>query len=205
MQKYIMIGTGGHANSIFDLVKNNGHEVKYVVGFTEGKQYFENIPVIKLEDLKNFSSEYKLLLGIGNFEIRNRVLEEIYLLKMDFKFPSVIHSSAYISKTTSVGSGTVIFANAYVGPNSSIGNFCVLNTNVSIEHDSLIGDQNFLAPSTTLAGNVATGEKCFFGMGSLISNNISIGSNSVIAANSFVDRNIPENSFAAGSPAELKK
>ena len=200
-----MIGTGGHANSIFDLVKNNGHQVDYVVGFSQGKQYFENIPLIKMEDLKNFSSEYELLLGIGNFKIRNRILEEIYLLKMDFKFPPLFHSSAYISKTARIGRGTIVFANAYVGPNSSIGNFCVLNTNVSIEHDSSIGDQSFLAPSTTLAGNVATGEKCFFGMGSLVSNNILIGSNSVIAANSFVDRNIPENSIAAGSPAELKK
>ena len=204
LQNYVLIGTGGHATSILDLITSNGNKVQYFVGFNSDVKNFKGIPIVDISEIGNLPVDLNFVFGIGDFEIRNKVLEEIKLSNQVLKFPPLIHSTAFVSSSADIGLGTVVFANAYVGPNAKIGNFCVLNTATSIDHDCLIGDQNFLAPGTILAGGVTTGEKCFFGMGSLVSNNISVGRSSVVAANSFVNENIPSNSFAAGTPAKLK-
>lgn len=204
MQIYVLIGTGGHATSILDLITSNGGKVQYFVGFNSEVNNLKGIPIVDISQIGNLSIDFNFVFGIGGFEIRNKVLEEIKLSNPTLKFPPLIHPTAFVSSSAEIGLGTVVFANAYVGPNTEIGNFCVLNTATSIDHDCSIGDQNFLAPGTILAGSVATGEKCFFGMGSLVTNNISIGRSSVVAANSFVNENIPSNSFVTGIPAKLK-
>ena len=204
VEKYIVIGTGGHANSLLDLIRSGDNKVEYFVGFENKIDTFQQIPVIRMNDIKKLPSKFKFVLGIGDFEIRNRILNEINLLLPAISFPPMIHKTAYVSNTASLGFGAVIMANAYVGPRSKIGDFSVLNTNTNVDHDCTIGNLNVLAPGTILAGCVLSGEKCFFGMGSLISNNISIGSNAIIAANSFVNSDIPNNSFVAGSPGKLK-
>lgn len=204
MQKYVIIGTGGHAKSIQDLITNDGGEVKYFIGFDEGLSNVKNIPVLSVNEMQELPVDFDLVLGIGNFEIRNKVLEGIGLVFPDSRFPALVHSTSYVSKSAKLGFGTVVFANAYVGPNSKVGKFSVINTAASIDHDCLVGNQNFVAPGVIFAGGVKTGHNCFIGMGSLISSQISVGQNSVVAANSFVNENVPDNSFAAGTPAKLK-
>lgn len=204
MQKYVVIGTGGHANSILDLIQSSGDTVEYFVGINnEGVQH-KGIPIVDFSEVNNFSSELKYVFGIGDYKIRNRVIMEMNLSNQVLRFPPLIHPTAFVSKSATIANGTVVFANSYVGPNSRIGKFCILNTGASVEHDCSIGNQNFLAPGTILAGRVIIGDNCFLGMGSLISDGISIGSDSVIAANSFVNENIPSNSFAAGTPTKLR-
>ena len=204
MQKYVVIGTGGHANSIFDLIQSSGDTVEYFVAINNESVQHKGIPTVDFSEVNNFSSELKFVFGIGDYKIRNRVIMEMNLSNQVLRFPPLIHPTAYVSKSATIANGTVVFANSYVGPNSRIGKFCILNTGASVEHDCSIGNQNFLAPGTILAGRVMIGDNCFLGMGSLISDGISIGSDSVIAANSFVNENIPSNSFAAGTPTKLR-
>lgn len=203
MQKYVVIGTGGHANSIVDLIQSCGDAVEYFVGIKSEMAHDKGIPTVDFLEISNSSPKLKFVFGIGDFTIRNRVFKELNLSNHVLKFPSLIHPTSYVSKSANIANGTVVFANSYVGPNSKIGKFCILNTGTSVEHDCSIGNQNFLGPGTILAGKVITGDNCFLGMGSLVSDGISIGSDSVIAANSFVNENIPCNSFAAGTPTKL--
>lgn len=204
MQKYVIIGTGGHAMSIQDLITNEGGEVKYFIGHDETLSDVKNIPVLSVNEMQKLPVNINLVFGIGNFAVRNKVLKEVGLVVPDSRFPPLVHSTSYVSKSAKLGFGTIVFAKAYVGPNSTVGKFSVLNTASSIDHDCLVGDQNFVAPGVIFAGGVKTGHNCFIGMGSLISSQISLGQNSVVAANSFVNENIPNNSFAAGTPAKLK-
>ena len=204
MERFVIIGTGGHANSILDLVHDSGNKIDYFVGFDNNIAFFQDIPVVGIKDINNLPLNYKFIFGIGDFKIRNRILMELPLNEISSRFPPVIHRTSYVSTKARIGNGTVIFANTYVGPNTTVGTFCVLNTNVTVEHNCSLGDYNSIAPSTTIAGGVTTGSKCFFGMGSLISNNVSIGSESIIAANSFVNESVPENSFLAGNPAMVR-
>lgn len=204
MQKYIVIGTGGHANSILDLIQSSGDTVEYFVGINNEKVQHKGIPTVDLSEVNISSSAFKFIFGIGDYKIRNKVLTEMNLFNHVLKFPPLIHPTAYVSKSATIANGTVVFANSYVGPNSRIGKFCILNTGASVEHDCSIGNQNFLAPGAILAGTVITGDNCFLGMGSLVSDGISIGSDSVIAANSFVNENIPSNAFAVGTPTKLR-
>ena len=201
MEKFIVIGTGGHANSIIDLITGLGGEVDYFVSFREGKELHLGKPTLSPNDLGKQNRKTNLVFAIGDHKIRKLVYKKMSLQKIVNCFPPLVHQTSYVAPGVTLGYGTVVLGNAFVGPNSKIGNFSILNTKSSVDHDCNIGDFNILSPSVTIAGTVSTGSDCFFGMGSLISNNLSIGKSSIIGANSFVKESVPMDSFFAGSPA----
>jgi sugar O-acyltransferase (sialic acid O-acetyltransferase NeuD family) len=201
MDKYIVIGTGGHANSIIDLIVGQGGEVECFVDFDSDVKSHLGKPVVTINDLSKFNYKSNLVFAIGNPVTRKQAFQDMSLQKLTKNFPPLVHKTSYIAEGVKLGFGTVLLGNVFVGPNSQIGNFCILNTKSSIDHDCQIGDFNILSPSVTVAGTVLTGPECYFGMGALISNNLSIGAKSTIGANSFVKDSVPANSFFAGSPA----
>ena len=205
MTKFVIIGTGGHARSILDLVYSSGNRVDYFLSSEENLRDFQGFPVFGLERIELLNRRQKFIFGIGNFKIRNSVIKTLELDKLSDNFPILKHESAFVSKTAKLGNGTIIFANSYVGPYTSVGKFSIINTNSVLEHDCTVGDYNVISPSTTIAGKVVIGSNCFFGIGALVSNNISVGSNSIIAANSFVNSPIQAGSFVVGTPAQTIK
>ena len=202
MDKFIIIGTGGHANSILDLISGLGGEVECFVNFESDIKSHLGKPTISINDLNKFNYKFSLVFAIGDPIIRKRAYKEMSLQKMINYFPPLVHKTSYIAPGAKLGYGTVLLGNVHVGPNSQIGNFCILKTKSSIDHDCEIGDFNILSPSVTIAGTVSTGAECYFGMGALVSNNLSIGPRSTIGANSFVNDSVPMDSFFAGSPAK---
>jgi len=203
VKKYVVIGTGGHADSIVDLLTTSGHKIDFFIGFDKSLKTHKNLPVININEVKDL--DYNLILGIGDYKIRNEILSKLPIEEKNLQFPPIVHAKSFISNEAIIDDGTIIFANTYIGPNVKIGKFCLINTGTIIEHGCTIGDLNVFGPQVTLAGSTITGSKCYFGMGALVSDNISIGSESIIAANSFVNVSIPSNSFVTGTPARVRK
>jgi hypothetical protein len=87
LQIYVLIGTGGHATSILDLITSIGGEVQYFVGFNSEVNDLKGIPVVDISQIGNLSIDFNFVFGIGGFEIRNKILEEIKLSNPALKFP----------------------------------------------------------------------------------------------------------------------
>lgn len=51
----------------------------------------------------------------------------------------------------------------------------------------------------------AIGDNVFVGTGAVIVRKINIGNNVIIAANSVVTKDVPDNCYALGTPAEIRK
>lgn len=115
----------------------------------------------------------------------------------------VVHPTAVIHSTVTLGVGTVVMANAVVQPNCSIGMHAIVNTSASIDHDCQIGDFAHIAPGAVLAGGVTVGEHSLIGVGGCVAPGVTIGRNTVVGAGAVVVDDLPDDVVAVGCPAQV--
>lgn len=203
-KKVIIIGAGGHAKVIADIVIKSGDEL---VGFLDddnelqGKVIFGGKKVIGNSSNTNDYNDCYFVIGIGNNYTRKMVSENNNL-----KWYTAIHPNAVIGNEVEIGEGTVVMAGSVINARTKIGKHCIINTSTSIDHDNIIGDYVHISPGAHLAGTVHIGELTWICIGVTIINNIDILDRNIIGAGSVVTKNIDEsNSKYVGIPARKIK
>ena len=113
-------------------------------------------------DFYSPKAHFHLALGTNHMTVRQRLIERIQHLKL--KTISIIHSSAYISKTSTIGKSVTVLVNAVVHTNSQIGDFCCINTGAIVEHDCIIGKNVFIGLEvifdSVYSKNIHIGDRC---------------------------------------------
>ncbi len=190
-----IIGAGGHAKVVTDILKLNGY---HIVGYYDDNTNNNNFKILgKIREInKNISN---FVCAIGNNKIRKNIIKQ----HPDLNWISAIHSSAIISKSSNIGKGTVICAGAIIQPDCIIGDHVIINTKTSIDHDCKINNFCHIAPGSTICGNVSVGNNTFIGAGTTIIQDKKIGKNVLIGAHSLVIKNIESNIKICGVPANL--
>lgn len=205
--KIILVGTGGHAKVIVDIIKReNKYQIIGCVTADTNISDFEGLRVFGSDMMLQHifaKGVVKAFVALGDNNTRKMVCEQ--LVTIGFEIISIVHPSAQIGQNCIIGIGTCIMAGAVINPSSSIGNGCIINTNSSIDHDCYIGDYVHIGPGCSIAGNVQIEKETFLGVGTSVIPKIEIGSKCIIGAGSVVIRNIPDNSVAYGIPASIKK
>ncbi len=201
---FVLVGSGGHAVSVADLLEATGVNDIYTFSLPN-QENLTKYKAISGETIEANLKSLNLVLAIGNLELRKSFMQQNLKIFQEGRFPTLIHPKSYVSPDLKIGRGSTIFANAYVGPSCLIGDFVVVNTNSVIEHNSIIGDTVMLGPSVTLCGNVNIGDDSFVGVGACISPKIKIGKNVTVGACSFVNADVSSNRKVYGLPArEIK-
>lgn len=204
MKDVIIIGAGGHAKVIAEIILKSGDNV---VGFLDDKNDLQNkiIYINKkvigtTKDINKYKDCY-FIIGIGNNAIRKKINEENNL-----KLYTAIHPSAIIAQDVEIGEGTVIMPGVVINPGTKIGKNCIINTSSSLDHDNLIEDYVHISPGSHLAGTVKIGESTWICTGVIVKNNITIEKDNVIGAGSVVIKDILDtNSTYVGIPAKKTK
>ena len=191
MNKIILIGGGGHCKSAIDVIEQEARfEIAGIIDKPEllGSKIL-GYPVIGNDfDLENLAKKYQnALVTVGQIK---SALAKIKLydlaIKAGFTLPSIVSPSAYISKHSKIGNGTVIMGNVIVNANVSIGDNCIINSKALIEHDCLISSHCHISTNAIINGGVTIGSKSFIGSNVTTKNNIIIKENSFIKAGSLV-------------------
>lgn len=189
MDKIIIIGSGGHARSCFDLISSS-KKYKFA-GYIDNKLKKKNIIGTDQNLLKIFKTIKFALIGFGHLDdpkIRMNLF--LKLKRIGFRLPIISSPTAYISKFAKIGEGTVIMHGAIINAFASVGINSIINTGAILEHDVKIGDNCSISPNATLNGGVSVGNNSFIGSKSVIINNINIGKNKFIKSNSLVKKNL---------------
>lgn len=173
--------------------ESNGNEINGFPILSKTTEVYERYK--KYEDVKFIFQLY-----------RPDLLKERIALKNSLEIPldryaTFIHPSCMISRSASIGIGTVIMANTVVNPSAIIGQFCSIQSNVTIGHDSKIGDYNFIATQSTV-GNIVMGSRNFMGINSCTNNFITVGDDCFIAMGSNVIKSIESDTKVMGNPAK---
>ena len=197
LKSVIILGAGGHAKVIADIILKCGDRF---LGFLDDTQMKGSqvlgFPVLgKISELNAFTDTCNFIIGIGANEIRKKI-DQAY----NVNWYTAIHPSASISIGVEIGEGTTIMANAVINAAAHIGRHCIINTGAIVEHDNVIDDYTHLSPNVSLGGKVKIGEGAHIGIGATVINNIEICGESVVGAGSVVIRNITEKGIYVGSP-----
>lgn len=198
MKDVIIIGTGGHAKVIADIVLCAGDNL---VGFLTKESEIDTFvgrPVLGSDvDYQKYADHY-FVIAIGNADVRERIAAQMD----DVKWYTAVHPSAVISELdTAIGEGSVIMANAVINPCARVGKHCIINTSAVVEHDNVIADFAHISVGAKLAGTVTVGKKTWVGVGATVSNNLSICDNCMIGAGAVVVKDITEAGTYVGVPA----
>jgi len=205
----LMIGAGGHARAVFDVIKseNRYRMVGLIDSFQKPGTICFGCTVLGEEaDIPRICSELNVahvVIAIGdNFQrqaMANRIKQVLPIIKLI----STVHPSAVISSDVKIGDGTVIMPGVTIISGSSIAEGCVLNTASSLDHDGRMDSWSSLGPGVITGGYLRLGERASICLGSVVKDRISIGRDTVVGMGAVVTRNMPDNVLAYGAPCRI--
>lgn len=122
-------------------------------------------------------------------------------LKME-DLGTVIHPTAAIAPSSSIGPGTWIHAQATVASLSKLGPCCHVNRNASVGHHNTLGAFSRLNPGAHTAGFCQLGNRVTIGIGAVIRQEIHIGEGATVGGGGVVIRNVEPGQVVVGNPAK---
>lgn len=169
MQKIALIGGGGHARVIINLLHAcNQEQPQYeLVGIYDDSEATEILGLPRLgtlADLASHDQTVQLLTALGN----NGLREKIATTYSQLTFATLIHPTAIIKSDVHFGEGTVVMAGCIIQANTTIGNHCIINTGAILDHDVRIGHYSHIAQRVTLTGGVQIGTSCLLNAGTIV-------------------------------------
>lgn len=195
MEKVILIGYGGHAESVVDSIQQLD---KYeIVGYTDRAPSKKKIlyPYLgddnMLQELFDKGIKHAVIcVGyLGESYIRDMLYDKVK--KIGYQLPIIVDKTAILSKSSSIGEGSYIGKGAVVNAKSKIGKMCIINTRAVIEHENEIGDFSHVSVNAVLCGNVFVADHVFIGANSTIMQGKNIQSDSIIGAGSVILNHVP--------------
>jgi len=195
MKSIYVYGSSGHGMVVADIAKACGYEeIKFV---DDGENEYPLFDEIKE------NNHIPIALGIGVNGVRKKLFKKAE--SAGFDVITLIHPSATISPSVTIGAGTVVMPHVVINAQSRIGKGVILNTVCVIEHESDIGDFVHISPHVALGGNVSIGELTHIGIGSSTIQCLKIGKNCIVGAGSIVVNDIRDNLLCYGNPCKAIK
>ncbi len=207
MEKIIVIGAGGLAKSLLDIVeRTGGREIVGVVAPRRaGGERFSGYPILGDDDqLAGIVERHRVdgaIVAIGDNWRRAAVARAAGEMVPGLRFVSVIHPSAQVARGATVGCGAVVAAAAVLDSDARVGDFAWINIGAAVGHDAAVGSCASLGPHAVACGATRIGDYAAIGVGANLIHRVSVGEHTVIGAGSTVTRDVPAYTVAYGSPA----
>jgi sugar O-acyltransferase (sialic acid O-acetyltransferase NeuD family) len=211
IKEVILIGAGAHARVIAETIEQipgfliKGFLDRSSVEFSDQQNKKGYITIGDDSFLISQNNNYLFHLGLGAelLRVRNKIIHLIAKNKLSTFH--VIHPSAQIAPSVSMGKGVTVLAKGLLHTNVKVGNFTCINSGAIVEHDCILGDNVFIQPGSVLGGNVTVGDNTVIGIGATISEKISLGNNCIIGGGAYVCKDVPDNVIVYGVPAKIIK
>ncbi|KAA3625568.1 MAG: hypothetical protein DWQ08_09185 [Proteobacteria bacterium] len=133
---------------------------------------------------------------------RDRFIEKA--IESKFQFCSLVHPSAHVSRTATIGSGVIIGANAVILSHSRIADHAIILANATVSHHARVGSYSTVAAGATLAGLTTIGSNTFVGINASILPERHVGNFCFVGAGSVVNKDVPDHRRAVGNPARIR-
>lgn len=211
-EKIVILGAGGHAREIVDLVEaidseGGRHDV---LGYLVDPEYeaagtvIHDLPVLGgLDWLDRRAAEVSVVCGIGYPHLRYGMVQRA--AARGARFASLVHPRAQLTRRVELGIGVVIAAGCILTNQIHLGDHVQLNLSTTISHDCVLGAFASTAPGVHVAGSVVLEEGAYLSTGVSVIPGVRIGRWSIVGAGAAVVRDVPANAVAVGVPAEVKR
>ena len=142
-KKIFLIGAGGHAKTIMDIMNSQGIQVDAIVSKKSDSSYDFLKNIMNMDDDKVFNyspNEVFLANGIGSVP-GNSARASIFKKFRDqsYEFLSIKSEASIVSNLCKIGMGVQVMPGAIVNTGAIIGENTIINSGAIIEHDCVIG------------------------------------------------------------------
>jgi sugar O-acyltransferase (sialic acid O-acetyltransferase NeuD family) len=134
-----------------------------------------------------------------DFDSRRRLVERLALPRD--RYGQVLHPTASVASTATVGRGTVLLAGVVVTAAASVGDHVALMPQVVVTHDDVVEDFCTIAAGVRLGGGVRLGRGVYVGSGALLREGVTVGAGALVGMGAVVTRDVPAGEVWVGSPA----
>lgn len=194
----ILIGAGGHASVLADMLLESGHVIAGIVSIISAKRV-DLATITRYATDEEFMKKCKpnevtLVNGLGSLPVSTTRFDLHKKFKeAGYTFMQVVSPTAIISRHATLDEGAQVMPGAIINSGTNIGACSIINTGAIVDHDCQIGPYNHIAPGAVLSGGIHTGEYVHVGTGAVIIQGVTIGSYSVVGAGACVSKNIGAN------------
>jgi sugar O-acyltransferase (sialic acid O-acetyltransferase NeuD family) len=198
---WVVLGAGGHARSVVDVLERAGQSVVAVSGADTGEEPWhvdvlgDDRAAVQLIAARGL----RAVVAIGAGAVRGRLVHE--LLDRGLSVPPVVASTATVSPHSVLGHGTVVLEHAHVGPATRVGEAVIVNTAAVVEHDCRVGAGTHVAPGAVLLGGASVGGGTLVGSGARVLPRVSVGAGATIGAGAVVTGHVADGQTVIGVPA----
>ncbi len=204
MTDHILVGGGALAREIHDWFRPSlalaGHRFVGYLDDTDQPMHGTGHDLPQLGPITGHRpGAASLVLAIADPPAKAQITQD--LLAAGGVFATLLHPTAWISASATIGHGTVVSVFADVSANATLGRFSMLNGYASVGHDTVLGECSTLSGYVDLTGAVTVGRQCFFGSGARVLPKLVIGDRCMIGAGAVVVRSVPDDVTLYAAPA----
>jgi sugar O-acyltransferase (sialic acid O-acetyltransferase NeuD family) len=207
-QSLVIIGTGGNAYDILDIVAalNDSCQEWKIIGFLDDHRPADSeylgFPVLGPIRCAAHWQEHCFINAIGSDKsyLRRPEILASTGLSLD-QFATLIHPAASVSAHAHIGRGVYINYGVSVGGGVVIGNHVSLGPRCIIGHDTTIEDYAIVAPGAVISGYVEIGPNTYIGAAASIRQKLRIGEQALVGMGAVVVKEVAAGTTVVGNPA----
>jgi UDP-perosamine 4-acetyltransferase len=201
----VVLGTTNFSESVAETASLAGFDV---AGFVENlsrercAEPLLGLPVHWIDDAAPLADTHDAICGLGT---TRRVIFVEQATALGFRFATVVHPTAYVAPSTTLGTGAYVGPLAAISPHCRIGNHVIVLQGSLVGHHAEIGDYSSLMMGANVAGSTQIGEATWIATGATVVDHVTVGSHAVVAAGAVVVQNVPDRVQVVGVPARIVK
>ncbi len=209
MQRLVIIGTGGSAHDVLDIVDaiNAASPTWEVAGFLDdakppGSRHLGIAVLGSLSDAPRFAGTSYFINSIGSDRSYRRRPDIVAATgQPPEQFATLVHPASSVSRRAKLGRGVCINFGVSIGGAATIGDHVTVCPGVIVGHDAVVEDFANLAPGAIVSGFVHVGRASYVGAGAVIRQQVGVGEGALVGMGAVVVRNVPDGQVIVGNPA----
>jgi len=200
-REVVLIGTGGFAIEMIDLLPDTGVRVRGVVG--PRPETALSVPWLGEDEvLAEVARGAECLVVLGAASLRRRLTGWVQSLGLELG--RMIHPRAWVAPSVRIGAGAMVYPHATVHAGAVLGAAALINSNASVGHETVVGDFANVGPGAAIGGKVIIGDEALIGIGASVRDCVRIASGSVVGAGAAVVSDLDHPEIYVGVPARRR-
>jgi sugar O-acyltransferase (sialic acid O-acetyltransferase NeuD family) len=204
--KCILVGAGAFGRELINWARDAESKGRFppLAGFIDDTHTGLKNPAYKLQSLGSIQ-DYQpaahdvFLLGVADPHGKEIVVN--LLRSKGAKFLSLIHPTAIIASTATVGESAILCPFSMISADAVVGDFVTINCYSGVGHDAQVGDYTTMSGHVDLTGRVKCGRSVFFGTGAKVIPDVSIGDAAIIGAGTLIVRAVKSGATMYAMPS----
>ena len=182
-KRVIVIGAGGHGRSVAEAVLLLGRDelVGFVDDGADANAKVWTYPILGRTDSLHTLREHAdaVVVAIGNNGVREKL--HVRVREAGFELLSVIHPTAFVSPTATLGAGCAVMAGAVVGTEAQLGEGVIVNCGATVDHHCRVDAFGHLGVNACMAGGSVLGHRAWMQAGSALGYGVQVEDDAVLA------------------------